>query len=194
MVSLSQPGGPTYWSLHRASDAHTGVADGSHRWLGRNRPSRAALQQLSPQLERHGAAGAEAGDDARAAGLERPDLLREVRREVLDAREWLAPAVEPGRLEPEEGLVVAQVLRQRAVAEYVAVVPRHREYGRARAASLERHDRARPLRQRFGRPQEFQDLALAALQLVAPLRRESTGRGRAPQAPALGPGRAIAGA
>src|SRR6266516_717200 len=72
--------------------------------------ARSALYQLSRQLERHGAAGAAPGQDVRAVRLERPDLFREVRREVLHARERLAPAVEPGRLEPEERLVVAQLL------------------------------------------------------------------------------------
>ena len=166
-----------------------GTAEQRHAPYARSTP-----RQLTRQLERHRAAGAEAGENVRAVRLERPHLLREVRREILDAPERLAPAVEPGRLEPEEGLVVAQLLCQRAIAEHVTVVPGHREHRRARAASLERHDRARPLRQLVGRAQEFQDLALASLQLVTQLGGERPGRGRAPQVLALGPDLDIAAA
>src|SRR6266480_1696106 len=131
---------------------------------------RAALQQLAPELERHRAARAEAGDDVRVARLERSDLVREVGGEVLHARERLAPAIESGRLEPEERLVLAQVLRQGAVAEHVAVVPRHGEHGYACPALLERHDRA-----------------LVLLQPIAQLGRQRAGRTAAAQAVAIGP-------
>src|SRR5205823_6686164 len=104
-----------------------GTAEQRHAPYARSTP-----RQLTRQLERHRAAGAEAGENVRAVRLERPHLLREVRREILDAPERLAPAVEPGRLEPEEGLVVAQLLCQRAIAEQITVVPGHREDRRAR--------------------------------------------------------------
>src|SRR2546421_1905664 len=148
--------------------------------------ARSGVQQLSRQLERHGAAGAEPGDDVRAVRLERSDLLREVRREILHARERLAPAVEPGRLEPEERLVVAQLLRQSAVAEHVAVVPGHREHGRAAAPSLEWHDRALLPCKRLPRAQQRQDLALVVLQPIPQLGRQHAGRRGAAQALALG--------
>src|SRR5205823_4933447 len=100
-------------------------------WRARQRRVAPARDRARPRPrphERHRAAGAEAGENVRAARLERPHLLREVRREILDAPERLAPAVEPGRLEPEEGLVVAQLLRQRAIAKHITVVPGHREH------------------------------------------------------------------
>ena len=63
---------------------------------GENADRRARLQELSRQLESDRAAGAKTGDDVRAAGSERADLGREIRGEILDARERLAMTVEPG--------------------------------------------------------------------------------------------------
>src|SRR5207248_360504 len=97
--------------------------------------------------------------EIRTARLERPHLVGEVRCEVLHPRERRASTVEPRGLEAEERLVVAQLLRQGAVAEHVAVVPGYGEHGSARAAPLERHDRALLSRKRLARAQQLQDLA-----------------------------------
>src|SRR5437764_13860119 len=85
--------------------------------------------------------------------VECADLRCEVRREVLDARERLAPAVETRRLQPEERLVLAQVLHERAVTEDIAVMSRHAKHRSACSMGLQRYDRALLLSQLLGRAQ-----------------------------------------
>ena len=110
---------------------------------GEKADRRAVLQELSCHLESDRAARAEAGDDARTLRTECADLGGEVRGEILDARERLALAVETGRLEPVQRLIVAQVSYEDAIAEDVPVVSTHREHGRVLTVRLERHDGAR---------------------------------------------------
>src|SRR5438876_2810980 len=145
-----------------------------------------ALQQLSTELERHRTAGAIAGEDARTVGLKGADLVREILRQILDARERLALAVDTGRLEPEEGVLAPQVAREGAITEDVAVMSADREYGRLGAAALQRDNGALLVSERLGRTQELQDLSLVSLQRLAQLGRKDAGRCRAAHTVALG--------
>src|SRR5438552_7135563 len=81
---------------------------------GEDGDGRALLQELSRQLERDRATGAVAGDCIWTVGPECPDLRGKVRGQFLDAREGLALAIDTGRLQPEERLIVAQVSMARA--------------------------------------------------------------------------------
>jgi hypothetical protein len=148
---------------------------------------RALLQELSRQFESDRSAGAEAGDDARTARLQRPDLGRKVRSEILDARERLAMAVETRRLKSVERLIVPQVLHEGAVAEDVAVVTGHRKDGDARSARLQGHDGALLPGKGLGPAQNFQDLGLVLLQLTTQLECQPVSRGVAPQPIPIGP-------
>ena len=85
------------------------------------------LHELLRQLKSHRATGAETGDDVGAARLEGADLGGEIGGQILDALERLVAPVDPRRLQAEERLIVAQRLGERAVAEDVAVMPRHRK-------------------------------------------------------------------
>src|SRR5689334_8664275 len=75
---------------------------------------RSLLHELSRQLECDRATGAVAGDGIGSVGLECPDPLGEVGRQLLDASEGLALAIYTGRLQPKERLILAQSLRQEA--------------------------------------------------------------------------------
>src|SRR5690349_5505721 len=75
---------------------------------------RSLLRELSRQLERDRATGAVAGDGIGTVGPECPDPLGKVGRQLLDAREGRALAIYAGRLQPEERLILAQLLRQEA--------------------------------------------------------------------------------
>src|SRR5207245_11716456 len=75
---------------------------------------RSLLHELSRQLERDRATGAVAGDGIGSVGMECQDPLGKVGRQLLDAREGLALAIYTGRLQPEERLILAQLLRQEA--------------------------------------------------------------------------------
>src|SRR5437773_2474738 len=68
----------------------------------------AAAEELLRQLEGHRAAGAVPGNDVRPVRRECADLGCEVSGEVLDARERLALAVEPRRLQAVQGLILAR--------------------------------------------------------------------------------------
>src|ERR1700758_5140908 len=81
---------------------------------GHESDGRALLHELSRQLERDRATGAVARDDIGTVGLECPDPLGEVGRQLLDTREGLALAIYAGRLQPEERLILAQLLREEA--------------------------------------------------------------------------------
>src|SRR5439155_9125980 len=90
------------------------------------------------------------------------------------------------RLQPIERLIVAQVLREGAVAEDVAVVSGHGKNGSAPSARLQRHDGALLPGKHFGRTQEFQDILLALLQLNAQLGCQRVRRSITPQPIAVG--------
>src|SRR5262245_56209045 len=141
-----------------------------------------ACKKLLRQLESHRAAGAEAGDDDRCVcGPECADLGREIGGELSDSRQRLGLAVEPWRLQPEERLLLAKGAGEVAVAEHIAVVPRHAVNGRARTARLQRHDRALLLRERLGRGEEREQVGLVPPQLLPQLRRQRTRRSAAAQ-------------
>src|SRR5438094_217667 len=125
----------------------------------------------SRQLERDHAAGAEAGDDVRTMRPAGADLRCEVLGQILDARQRLALVLEARRLEPVQRLLIAQVPGDVAVAEHVAVVSSHAKDGRAVPVRLQWYDGPRPLRERAGHAQEFQDIVLALLQPIAQLGR-----------------------
>src|SRR5215470_7898059 len=95
-----------------------------------------APSELSRELESDRASGAVSSDDVRAVRPEDADLRGEVGGEVLDARERFAVSIEAGGLEPVEGLIGAEMLREGTVAKDVAVVPGHGKDGNAPPARL----------------------------------------------------------
>src|SRR5205823_5096815 len=120
--------------------------------------SRAALQQLSRKLERDRPSGTVAGDHVRIVRSIGQNLGGEVSGQILDARQGLAVTISTLRLQSEERLILPQMLREQTVAEDVAVVSRHPENWRARAARLQRHDGPPSQRDRLGRMEEFHDI------------------------------------
>ena len=70
-------------------------------------------------------------------------------------------AVGTRRLQPEERLIVTQLLCQEPVAEDVAVVSRHAEHRRTRASRLQRHDPPLLLGERLGGAEKLHDIGLA---------------------------------
>src|SRR5262249_60423376 len=115
------------------------------------------------------------GNDISAVRLKRADLPGQVRGQIFDALERLALAVETGRLQAEERLAAAQVLRERAIAEDVAVVSGDGENRSPRSVRLQRYDGPLLPGQRPGRAQECQDIALTFLQFLAQFGGERAG-------------------
>src|SRR5258707_4583632 len=148
---------------------------------GEERNLRAVPEELSRQLESDGAARAVAGNDIGSFWPDRSDLRCEIGGHLLDTPQRLAVAVETRGLEAENRLIGAQVLREGAEAEHVAVVPRHRENGRAGSARLQRHDGALLLGERHGRAQKLQNFVLELPQFMAQFGRQHPGRGIATQ-------------
>jgi hypothetical protein len=95
--------------------------------------------------------------------------------------------IEPRRLEPEKRLIIAEVLRQGAIAENVAIMSSHAKDGNPRAAGLERHNGPFLPRKRLSGTEEFYDFAFAPLQLIAQLGRQHAGWSIAAQPIAVGP-------
>src|SRR2546425_2521431 len=126
--------------------------------------------------------------------MERADLAGEVCGQIFDSRERLAVAVEPGGLEPVQGLIVAQVLRPGAVAEHIAVVSGDAKNGGACTPRLQWDDGPLLLGKGRGRAQECQDVVLPLLQLFAQFGGKHAGRRIAPQRVALRPDLNIAAA
>src|SRR4029077_3693578 len=154
---------------------------------GHEGDGRPLLHELSRQLERDRATGAVAGNAIGTVGPECPDPLGEVGRQLLDARDGLALAIYAGRLQPEERLILAQLLRQEAEREHVAIVSGHGKHRDALAAGLKRHDGPLPPSQRIRRLEELDDSALFLSQLIAQCRRQDAGRRSAPQLVAFRP-------
>src|SRR2546428_242324 len=126
--------------------------------------------------------------------MERADLAGEVCGQIFDSRERLAVAVEPGGLEPVQGLIVAQVLRPGAVAEHIAVVSGDAKNGGACTPRLQWDDGPLLLGKGRGRAQECQDVVLPLLQLFAQFGGKHAGRRIAAQPVALRPDLNIAAA
>src|ERR1700726_808257 len=84
-------------------------------------------------------------------------------------------AVNAWRLQPEERLLIAEVLRQRAIAENVAVVSGHAKDGSALSVSLQRHDGPLLPGQSLRRAEEFHDFTFALPQLTLQVRRQHAG-------------------
>src|SRR5436190_10928484 len=110
----------------------------------------AVTAKLLRQLESDAAAGAVAGDDARAC-LEGAYLGSEVRGEFLDGCQWLAAPVEAGRLQTEERLIVAEFTGERAITKNVSIVSGSAEDRRPCAAGLQGDDGALLLVKLVGR-------------------------------------------
>src|SRR5712692_1944651 len=145
------------------------------------------LQEVSRHRERDRATGAVAGDHIWASGPEGADLRGKVRCQILHACEGLALTIDARRLQPEEGLIVAQVLCQGTVAEHVATMPGHGKNWNARSAGLQRHDGSLLLGKRLGRAEECENIALALPQLSAQLGRQNAGWSTAAQLVAISP-------
>src|SRR3989442_14373088 len=126
--------------------------------------------------------------------MERADLAGEVCGQIFDSRERLAVAVEPGGLEPVQGLIVAQVLRPGAVAEHIAIVYGDAKNGGACTPRLQWDDGPLLPGKGRGRAQECQDVVLPLLQLFAQFGGKHAGRRIAAQPVALRPDLNIAAA
>src|SRR6185503_1332830 len=156
--------------------------------------SSALLPQLPRQFERDAAAGAVARNDAGAVWMEFANLRREVPGQIFDRRHRRAATIKARRLQAEKRLIDAHVLRQRAVAEDVAIVAADGKYRIALPARLQRHDRALLSRRRLGDAEKLHDLALALPQVLAELGRQRTRGSRAPQLVTFGPDANVAAA
>jgi hypothetical protein len=148
---------------------------------------RASAQELLRQFESGRAACAIASNYIRTLWLKRFGLGGEVSRQFFYAPQRFGLAIQPRRLQAEEWLLIAQILRKRAITENIPVVPGDGKNRCAGAMRAQRNYGALLAGERLPLIQEFEYVSFALAEFFAELGAQCSRRRAASQLPAFSP-------